>query len=930
MPRPLKPPETAAPASGLHRLGAAVPWAIAALSLALAIVIGAGELSLRAAIIADSERELLTLSKTMATATEIKLASLDKALERVARRMGSIDLAVTAGARHAHNALALEHQTASSMLAMLIVSPEGEIIASSRAVFDEGDREPAGAWSNLAALAAAPADRAVIGTRSVGTVEASRGMAIVTMSRPLMDGTAFTGAVEALLSLDTSDGLLQAPPLPDGTTLTLAAADGAVLMRLGASPDKVEDEVVATTALQGYGLTIVAARPMASVLGAWHRNLRIMGPVALLLCLAGLAVALLARWAMARQASLAEALAERARTADAIADSVDAVLWSLDARTGSFLHMSPSVARITGHPPAVLVARPDAWLDIVHPDDREIARAAFADKPEQVTIEYRMVQANGGEVVLRDSARAVRDAAGTILRYDGMAIDVTDQRRTEAALDEARGIARLGVWQIHLPDWRLEWSPELYAMFGVDPARFRPCLGNVMALVHPDDVADVQARHQAALGGEEQDYTFRILRPDGGIGWIWSRVRLARGGDGSNLRLWGVCQDITDRKRSEERLARSAHLAALGELTGGIAHDFNNLLGVVRLNLDLITTTQTPAVVEECAASALAAAESGARLTAQLLAFARRQPMRPTTVPIDAALAGVAQMLDRALGSGVTLTVETQDDDLAIEADQAQFESALMNLALNARDAMPRGGTITLRAEVALPDAAEREALGPGPHVAVSVIDDGMGMPPDVLARAAEPFFTTKGGGKGSGLGLAMVYGFARQAGGEMRIESRLGAGTRVTLWLKRATLAASTEGNAAMGSICLCGTAVLVEDEAGLRRATTAILTGAGLVVHEAGSAAEALALIEALPTPPDLLLSDVTLGGTMDGFSLARTVREAVPGIAVLLVSGYAGQDAVPDGETVLRKPYGAPTLLAAVAETLAAREAGARAAA
>jgi PAS domain S-box-containing protein len=933
MPAQTEPPEarqapedTPALAQRLLRLGAPIPWAIALLCFVLAASAAVGGLALRDRIIADAERELAVLATSIAAVTEARLKTFDKSLRRIALQADPERLADEGGRRALGTILAVEQETVPTISALAVVDAAGTVVAASRAAIAAGS---AAGWSNVQALRESGGTALRIGNAHEGAAQGVGGGPAVVISRAIVHGTEVAGAAEAILSLEAEHGLLHVPPLADGLRLSLRHIGGAVLIeRSGASSEhSATIRLVATAPLSRHELTVIASRPLESVLATWRKSMQAMAGVTLILCAGGIGLAVLARASTQRQAALARAAVERAETADAIAGTIDIVLWSMDARTRRWIHLSPSITRITGHPRSVFLAGPDAWLDLVHPDDREAARAAFAGLADATSVEYRLRTASGGEVVLQDSARAVRNARGEIIRHDGMAIDITRRKRAEAALDEARRVANLGAWQIHLADQRLEWSPEIFAQFRLAPAEFEPTVEGSLALIHPDDLGLVRRKLAEAAEGAEPDFDFRIIRGDGSLGWIWSEARVARDAHGRPVRLYGVCQDITERKQAEERAARAGQLAALGELTGGIAHDFNNLLAVVRLNLEIMSDALTDPTLRECAANAAVAAEQGAKLTSQLLAFARRQPMQGGRVEVGAALGRVGRMLDHGLGRNIRLTIDVAPDVVAVDADEAQFDSAVMNLAINARDAMPEGGSIDIRARRATLGRAEAEALGlaPGAYVRLTVADDGQGMSAETRARAFEPFFTTKRGGKGSGLGLTMVYGFVKQAHGEITLESAPGRGTTVTLWLPVAMLEADVANlePAEARQEAFEGTVLLVEDEPGLREAGARLLADAGFVVHAAASAEAALAILDSLPAPPDLLFTDIMLGGAMDGFALARDIRARCGGIAVLYASGYVGEDKPREADApILRKPFGGAQLRTAVAGVLASR--------
>jgi PAS domain S-box-containing protein len=383
------------------------------------------------------------------------------------------------------------------------------------------------------------------------------------------------------------------------------------------------------------------------------------------------------------------------------------------------------------------------------------------------------------------------------------------------------------------------------------------------------------------------------------------------------------------RDRTQEQLAHAQRLDAVGQLTGGIAHDFNNLLTVISGNLQLLEDELADrGGMREALGSALRAVGRGAELTSKLLAFARRQRLSPRAVSPAALLGELGLMLRRTLGERVELEIICPDNMPAVFADPAQLDAALINLALNARDAMPRGGR--LRIAVREHDATQ-VALGPeltrGDYLVFEVSDTGLGMTPDVLARAFEPFFTTKDPGKGSGLGLSMVYGFVKQSGGHLHTDSRLGYGTRVELFLPRSEREVTAAGsNAEALPTRGLESVLVVEDEPEVRGIATAFLRSLGYSVFAVGTAGEAQALLAEHPQI-SLLFSDVVLGAGATGAELARDARRALPHLAVLLTSGYQrpAADALeqPGSEfELLPKPYRREELAAAVRRALDAR--------
>jgi nitrogen-specific signal transduction histidine kinase/CheY-like chemotaxis protein len=378
-----------------------------------------------------------------------------------------------------------------------------------------------------------------------------------------------------------------------------------------------------------------------------------------------------------------------------------------------------------------------------------------------------------------------------------------------------------------------------------------------------------------------------------------------------------IGRDMTERIAAEERHRRSQRLEAIGQLTGGIAHDFNNLLSVVIGNLDLLAErVGRDATSNELVQSALGASLRGAELTRQLLAFARRQPLEPKVVAINERVAATMELLHRTLGGEIAIATSLAPDLWPAFVDPTQFESALVNLAINARDAMPDGGRLTIETVNEQLDevyAQTNSDAMPGEYVMVAVSDTGTGMTPEVLARAFEPFFTTKQPGRGTGLGLSMVYGFTRQSRGHIKIYSELGHGTTVRLYLPRASRAGGERGAGAAEVVLPArgGERILVvEDNGDVRRVVVLQLRDLGYRVSEAANGEAALKLIES-GEPLDLLFTDVVMPGGMTGDELARRARIVRPGLKVLLTSGFAraaieAADQSEDLRNLLSKPY------------------------
>ncbi|HWA46747.1 MAG TPA: response regulator [Dongiaceae bacterium] len=373
--------------------------------------------------------------------------------------------------------------------------------------------------------------------------------------------------------------------------------------------------------------------------------------------------------------------------------------------------------------------------------------------------------------------------------------------------------------------------------------------------------------------------------------------------DGRPARIT-VAVDVTQRNRAEEQLRQSQKMEAVGQLTSGVAHDFNNLLTIVQGNLELIGERLPPdPAISNMMSDALGASERGAMLTRRLLAYSRQQTLEPRTISLHQLVADLMALLRRTLDETIALDAILAPDLWHVRIDPGQLENALLNLAVNARDAMPNGGKLTIEAFNTFLDAdyaAQNPEITPGEHVLVAVTDTGTGMPPEVVVRAFEPFFTTKAVGRGTGLGLSMVFGFVRQSGGHIKIYSEIGRGTSIKLYLPRATTALDVPiaNDAGVTPYLAKGETVLVvEDDDGLRKMALTMLAGLGYRTLEAADGPQAMEHI-ARAGGVDLLLTDVVLPKGMNGPAIANAARQVRPGLKVLYMSGYTRDTIVHNG--------------------------------
>ena len=604
-------------------------------------------------------------------------------------------------------------------------------------------------------------------------------------------------------------------------------------------------------------------------------------------------------------------------------------------------------------------------LQLLHPEDREMMlerlRTLEQRNPLEY-VEYRRVDPKTGSIHwIARRGEEVTDPNGEARRYIGVSYDITETKAAEQSILESEAKFRLlaqsmpnHVWTARA-DGRLDWFNErVYDFAGLSKGKLDD--DQWTTLVHPDDLERIgEAWRSAVANGHLYKAEFRLRRRDGIYRWHIVRAVPIRNKTGSIKRWIGTNTDIDDQKSAEAALAdfaanlehrveartaellktqdalrQSQKMEAIGNLTGGIAHDFNNLLQVISGNLHLIAKDMAGnPKLEERLQNAIKGVTRGAKLASQLLAFGRRQPLAPKVLNIGRLLGNMDDILHRALGEAISVETVIEDGLWNAEVDPGNVENAILNLAINARDAMDDNGHLVIEVKNVIVDTYSLNGnmeLSEGQYVMFAVRDSGCGMSEEVMEKVFEPFFTTKPEGKGTGLGLSMVYGFVKQSGGHVIIESQVGKGTTIRIYLPRAIQGEDQEGQSGeKEDQPIRGgteTILVAEDDEAVRETVVAILSDLGYRVLRARDGNGALTVLDS-GAPIDLLFTDMIMPGTLKSADLVRRAREYQPGLAILFTSGYPeGSNGALDaglGIELLQKPYSREALAKKVRRAL-----------
>jgi PAS domain S-box-containing protein len=535
----------------------------------------------------------------------------------------------------------------------------------------------------------------------------------------------------------------------------------------------------------------------------------------------------------------------------------------------------------------------NGWTCGLHPEDQarfdEMFRAAF-DARRDFQMECRIRRADGEYRWILCSGVPRFATDGAFAGYIGSDIDITDLQSEERFRQLAENIDQV-FWMLDLSSNKIVYaSPAFERVWGHSVSVLFQDPAWLAQAVHPEDRELFEAFFEKVRSGSAEE-NYRIIRADGAVRWIHDRGFVVRNSEGEPYRVAGIAEDITDRRELEEQLSQASKMEAVGRLAGGVAHDFNNLLTVIGgYSQMLLEGAPAGDSRRDKLEYILSASNRASVLTKQLLAFSRRQVLQPRLVNLNHLVINLKAMLGRIIGERITIETALDPALGLIKADPHQLEQVVMNLAVNARDAMPNGGVFRIETAIAAAAANGESPIESGRRVRLAIIDTGCGMDERIRERAFEPFFTTKGVGKGTGLGLSTVYGMVRQNDGMIHVSSQPGQGTEFELYFPLAAEEEPAEAAPAKSTLKpeTGGTILVVEDEPVVRGLVRATLRELGYTVLEASDGYEALRLIAEHKTEIHLLLTDVIMP-LMNGHELAQRLKTVRPGVKVVYMSGY-----------------------------------------
>ncbi len=578
------------------------------------------------------------------------------------------------------------------------------------------------------------------------------------------------------------------------------------------------------------------------------------------------------------------------------------------------------------------------WSDLVHPDDREQAlgdlNRALTSNVETLAARYRFRQGSGAYAIVLDRGMFLRDESGRAVRMVGAMTDVSDRERSVEELRRTYETLQALVQSSPQPIIAGDldgivtlWNPAAERVWGWSRGEAIGRPNPTIPASHAEEA--VQLRERVAKGEQIDGYETQRRRKDGAVVPVSLSMGPLYDARGRVSGAMSIVENVAEQRSLRDQLQQAQKMEAVGQLAGGIAHDFNNLLTAIISGAELgLSGLDARDPLRGDLDQILKAGHRAAGLTRQLLAFSRRQVLKPAVLDLNAVVADMERMLRRLIGENIHLETRLAEELWLIRADQSQIEQVILNLAVNSRDAMGDGGVLTLRtANVDLDTAfaSRHVSVRPGPHVMLSVADTGEGMDPETQARVFEPFFTTKEPGRGTGLGLSTVYGIVKQSGGSIWVESAIARGTRITVYLPRAQGEGRPVALEAAGPPATGGkeTLLLVEDDEQVRRVASEILSRNGYAVLQAANGGEALLICEQHAGTIHLMLTDVVMP-KMSGRQLARRLESVRAGLKVLYISGYTGgelaaQGVLEPGTEFMAKPFTPEALARRVREVL-----------
>lgn len=615
--------------------------------------------------------------------------------------------------------------------------------------------------------------------------------------------------------------------------------------------------------------------------------------------------------------------------------------WAINVQTRE-IFWSDEQYKLHGSSPDDYVPEFETNIKLYHPEDQDNVRSCINETiatKNPSDLEARMTRADGSERIIHSKMICRFDDDGNVVELFGITQDITDQRHSEEALkhsEERFALATLGASvgifdRQDLDRPKHYWSDQYYKLIGYEPGEVEPGLETLLTLLHPDDRDRFLKHRERHLHTRDPLHIeLRLKHKTKGYRWFLITAQAVWDKDGGAHRISGSIMDIDELKQAQDAIQRAQKMEAVGQLTGGIAHDFNNLLAVMMGSLELLEDNPDHPQRHEFIRGALRSAHRGSQLTHQLLAFGRRTLLKPTVTNLNSVIQDMDDLLRRTIPASIEISIVLADRLADIKADRGLIENALLNLAINARDAMQHGGKLSIEtANIRLDKEhtlSRDEDLEPGRYVMVAITDTGIGIPSNVLHKVFDPFFTTKETGEGSGLGLSMVHGFVKQTGGTIRIYSEVGIGTTVILYFAAsqstgleihdisAEIAKDTGGDERI---------LVVEDEDDVRQIVVLQLQSLGYDVTEARDGTSAADILRT-QGPFDLLLTDIVMPGDMQGPDVVRDARALYPKHKVIFMSGYPGQTADngegPNADDIqLMKPVARSQLARAIRKVL-----------